>query len=89
MRKMTSTSSLKVIVGTALCAAIVSGCGNGSSTVNEPAPPGVSTDISANVGALIAYMERLIGADGNTDGVDVNTVTLVQDDGAEPALISF
>ena len=34
----------------------------------------------ADVGALIAYMERLIATDASSDGVDVNTVTLVQDE---------
>ena len=75
-----------MILGTAICAALVSGCGNGSNTTTDPV---ASTDISANVGALIAYMERLIGTDGNSDGVDVNAVTLVQDESSEPTAISF
>lgn len=86
MHKMTSISRWKVVVGTAICAALVAGCGNGSSTVNDPV---ASTDISADVGALIAYMERLIGMDANSDGVDVNAVTLVQDESSEPTAISF
>jgi hypothetical protein len=86
MHKMTLISRWKVILGTAVCAAMLAGCGNGSNTVNDPP---ASTDISANVGALIAYMERLIGTDGNSDGVDVNAVTLVQDESSEPTAISF
>lgn len=86
MHKMTSKSNWKVILGAAIVAALISGCGNGSNTTNDPV---ASTDISADVGALVAYMERLIGADGNTDGVDVNTVTLVQDERSEPTAISF
>jgi outer membrane murein-binding lipoprotein Lpp len=89
MFNMTSTRSLRMIMGAAVCAALISGCGNGASTVNEPAPPAASTDISTSVSALVAYMERLIGTDGNTDGVDVNAVTLVRDDGAEPAPVKF
>ncbi len=86
MHKMTSKSNWKAILGAAIVAALISGCGNGSNTTNDPV---ASTDISADVGALVAYMERLIGADGNTDGVDVNTVTLVQDERSEPTAISF
>ncbi len=86
MHKMTLISRWKIILGTAVCAALVSGCGNGS---NIPTDPVASTDISADVGALIAYMERLIGMDGNSDGVDVNAVKLVQDETSEPTAVKF
>ena len=86
MHKMTSISRWKVIFGTAICAALISGCGNGSNTNDDSV---ASTDISTNVGALIAYMERLIATDANSDGVDVNAVTLVQDDTSEPTAVSF
>ena len=86
MHKMISISRWKVIFGTAICAAVISGWGNGSNTNNDPV---ASTDISAEVGALIAYMERLIATDANSDGVDVNAVTLVQDESSEPTAISF
>ena len=86
MHTMTSISRWKVIFGTAICAALISGCGNGSNTNNDPV---ASTDISADVGALMAYVERLIATDGNSDGVDVNAVTLVQDESSEPTAISF
>ena len=86
MHNTTSNSRWKVILGTAICAAVITGCGNGSNTNSDPV---VSTDISADVGALITYMERLIATDANSDGVDVNAVTLVQNDSSEPTAISF
>ena len=87
MHKITSGSSWKVIFSTAVCAALISGCGDGSSTVNDS--PAASTDISTDAGALIAYIERLTGTEGNTDGVDVNSVTLVQDDRSEPTALKL
>ena len=77
-------AKLKLVLGAAISAAFITGCGNGSSTST-----GASTDISANVGALISYMEGLIAKDGNSDLVDINAVTLVQADTAEPSIVSF
>lgn len=80
------TLNWKTVAGVAVCAALVAGCGSNNSA---DAPPVASTDISADVSALVAYVERLISADGNSDGVDVNAVTLVQDERSEPAPVSF
>lgn len=85
MLKSLQKMNLKLTLGVAVCAVLVAGCGAN----NNDTPPVASTDISADVGALIAYMEKLIATDGNTDGVDVNAVTLVQDEKSEPAAITF
>ncbi len=85
MLKSLQKMNLKLALGVAVCAVLVAGCGAN----NNDTPPVASTDISADVGALIAYMEKLIATDGNTDGVDVNAVTLVQDEKSEPAAITF
>ncbi len=91
MLKSLQKMNLKTVLGAALCAVLVAGCGSNSGSIDAPppAPPAPSTDISADVGALLAYMERLISTDSNADGVDVNAVTLVQDEASEPAAVSF
>ncbi len=77
-------AKLKLALGALLCAAFITGCGNGN---NDSANN--STDIGANVSALVAYMEGLIGKDNNSDPVDVNALTLAQDETSEPSAISF
>ena len=77
-------AKLKLVLVAAISAAFITGCGNGSSTST-----GASTDINANVGAMISYVEGLIAKDGNSDPVDVNAVTLVQDNTAEPSAVRF
>ena len=85
--------NLKVALGVAACAVLVAGCGSNSSSTDTPSPlpppPVASTDIGADVSALFAYLEKLIGTDGNSDGADVNALTLVQDDQSEPAAVTF
>ena len=85
MLKSLQKVNLKLALGVAVCAVLVAGCGAN----NNDTPPVASTDISADVGALIAYIEKLIATDGSTEGVDVNAVTLVQDEKSEPAAITF
>lgn len=80
------TLNWKTVAGVAVFAALVAGCGSNNSA---DTPPVASTDISVDVSALVAYVERLISADGNSDGVDVNAVTLVQDERSEPSPVSF
>ena len=86
MLKSLQKMNLKLALGVAVCAVLVVGCGANN---NSDTPPVASTDISADAGALVAYMERLIATDGNTDGVDVNAVTLVQDESSEPVAVTF
>ena len=91
MLKSMQKMNLKVVLGVAACAVLVAGCGSNSSSADTPSPvpPVVSTDISTDVSALVAYLEKLISADGNSDGVDVNAVSLVQDEKSEPSPVTF
>ena len=77
-------AELKLALGAVLCAAFITGCGNGNNNAAND-----STDIGASATALVAYMNDLIGRDGNSDAVDVNAVTLVQDDTSEPSAVTF
>ena len=89
MLKSLQKMNLKLASGVAcysVLAVLIAGCGANN---NTDTPPVASTDISADVGALVAYVERLIATDGNTDGVDVNAVTLVQDESSEPVAVTF
>lgn len=86
MLKSLQKMNLKLALGVAVSAVLVAGCGANN---NADTPPVASTDISADAGALIAYMEKLIATDGNSDGVDVNALTLVQDDSSETAAVNF
>ena len=72
------------LFGTAvLAAALVAGCGGGGGGSAE-----ASTDISASLSALLDYVNNLIASVGeNGDQVDVNALTLVVDDSAEPAAL--
>ncbi len=85
MLKSLQKVNLKLALGVAVCAVLVAGCGAN----NNDTPPVASTDISADTTALVTYLEKLIATDGNTDGIDVNAVTLVQDDSSEPAAVTF
>lgn len=77
-------AKVKLAIGALVCAAFVTGCGSGNNNnAND------STDIGANVSALVTYVESLVAKDGNSDPVDVNAVTLAQDDSVEPSAISF
>ena len=87
MLKYWQKMNFKRVFAVAVCAVLVAGCGSNSSSADTP--PVASTDISTDAGALVSYLERLISTDGNSDGVDVNAVTLVQDDKSEPTAISF
>ena len=91
MLKYWQKMDFKMLFGVAVCAVLVVGCGSNSSSADTPplTPPVASTDISTDVGALVSYLERLISTDGNSDGVDVNAVTLVQDESSQPTAISF
>ena len=77
-------AKLKLVLGAVVCAAFITGCGNGNNNNSSD-----STDVGASVSALTTYLEGLIGKDGNSDQVDVNAVTLVQDDTVEPSAVTF
>ena len=71
------------LLGTAvLAAALVAGCGGGGGSAE------VSTDISTGLSALMDYVNNLIASVGeNGELVDVNALTLVVDDTAEPVAL--
>ena len=81
MKKSTS----RLLLATALCAAVLSGCGGGDD--NIAAAPISAT--SQAVTDLLDYMNRLIatGTNETDDPVEINSVTLAVDDTAEP--VSF
>lgn len=81
MKKSTS----RLLLVTALCAAVLSGCGGGDD--NNAAAPISAT--SQAVTDLLDYMNRLIatGTNETDDPVEINSVTLAVDDTAEP--VSF
>ena len=84
MKKSTS----RLLLVTALCAAILSGCGGGDGDGNSNAGAPVSATSQA-VTDLLDYMNRLIatGTNETDDPADINSVTLAVDDTAEP--VSF
>ena len=77
MKKSTS----RLLLATALCAAVLSGCGGGDD--NNAAAPISAT--SQAVTDLLDYMNRLIatGTNETDDPADINSVTLAVDDTAE------
>ena len=76
MKKSTS----RLLLVTALCAAVLSGCGGGDGNAAAP----VSATSQA-VTDLLDYMNRLIatGTNETDDPADINSVTLAVDDTAE------
>ena len=74
----------RLLAATLVAAALVSGCGGGGGGGGNA--DASSTDISTSLSALLAYMNNLIATgDENGELVDVNALTLVVDDTAEPA----
>jgi hypothetical protein len=91
MKKLNAKLLLAVLASAALLGACGGRSGDGTGVgggngLTGNAPPG---DISTSVSALMAYMERMMGMDGNTDLVDINTLTLVTDNSVEPSPSSF
>ena len=82
MKKSTS----RLLLATALCAAILSGCGggDGDGNSNAAAPVGATSQAITD---LLDYMNRLIatGTNETDDPVEINSVTLAVDDTVEPA----
>ena len=73
----------KLLGSAVLAAALVAGCGGGGGGSAE-----ASTDISTSLSALLDYMNNLIASVGeNGELVDVNALTLVVDDSAEPVAL--
>ena len=81
------SSSGKWLLAAALSVSLLAGCGsggdgNGNGGGGQGAPV---SDISKNVGDLIAYMKGMLGMDENGEVVDINPLTLAVDDAGEPA----
>ena len=78
----------KLMLAVAVSAALVTGCGSGSGdgggAAQEPAP-----DVGQYVAAVVSYISDLIAsAPENGDPVNVNRLTLAEDDNAEPETIN-
>ena len=78
----------KLMAGSALCAALLAGCGgggdgNGGSQGAVTPPPGQQT-----ITSVVDFIKNLIASNGeNTDPIDINSLTLAADDNAEPAAV--
>ena len=69
----------KLMLTAVLASALLAGCGGGGGSSEAP-------DISTSLSALLDYMNNLIASVGeNGELVDVNALTLVADESAEPA----
>ena len=90
----------KLVLAAALSAALLAGCGGGSSsnadgssafgtfpvagTPVTPGTPGMS-DLAQNIAAVFEYISRLIASnDENSDPVNINALTLATDETSSP-----
>ena len=83
-----NTSSGKWLLAAALSVSLLAGCGSGGDGNGNGGGGGQGapvSDISKNVGDLIAYMKGMLGMDENGDAVDINPLTLAVDNAGEPA----
>lgn len=75
----------KITAASALVLALMAGCGGGGGGDNHSGnPPAVPSDIAQNVDSVYAYVLALIGRGENTDPVDINGITLANDEMMEP-----
>ena len=85
-----NTSSGKWLLAAALSVSLLAGCGSGGGDGSTSGGGGGGqaapvSDISKNVGDLIAYMKGMLGMDENGEVVDINPLTLAVDNAGEPA----
>ena len=74
------------VLASVLATAFLAGCGGGSSSSVFTAPPAQS--ISDTVSVLVQYVQQLIATTSDSsEPVDINGLTLVADDTAEPTAI--
>ena len=76
------------VLASVLATALLAGCGGGNTVSSSlPATPPAQS-ISDTVSVLIQYVQQLIAATNDTsEPVDINGLTLVADDRAEPTAI--
>lgn len=76
----------KLVLTAALSAALLAGCGGGSSGNGSSAFSVVpASDIGQNIASVFDYINRLIGfSSENSDAVDVNALTLATDETSDP-----
>ena len=82
-----NTSSGKWLLAAALSVSLLAGCGSGGDGNGNGGGGGQGapvSDISKNVGDLIAYMKGMLGMDENSDAVDINPLTLAVDNSGDP-----
>ena len=80
------------VLASVLATALLAGCGGGDIVSSLPAPPPTPAPPAPSVGdtvsVLIQYVQQLIAATNDTsEPVDINGLTLVADDRAEPTAI--
>ena len=80
------------VLASVLATALLAGCGGGDIVSSLPAPPPTPVAPAPSVGdtvsVLIQYVQQLIAATNDTsEPVDINGLTLVADDMAEPTAI--
>ena len=80
------------VLASVLATALLAGCGGGDIVSSLPAPPPTPAPPAPSVGntvsVLIQYVQQLIAAtNDSSEPVDINGLTLVADDMAEPTAI--
>ena len=77
------------VLASMLATALLAGCGGGDTVSSSlPVPPAPAPNIGNTVSVLIQYVQQLIAATNDTsEPVDINGLTLVADDMAEPTAI--
>lgn len=77
------------VLASMLATALLAGCGGGDTVSSSlPVPPPPAPSVGDTVSVLIQYVQQLIAATDNTsEPVDINGLTLVADDMAEPTAI--
>ena len=90
----------KLVLTAALSAALLAGCGGGSSNADGPSSIGIfpatpvtpvtpvtpsTPDLGQSIAAVFEYISRLIASNSeNSDPVDVNVLTLATDETSSP-----
>jgi len=76
----------RLMAGAALAAALLAGCGGGSDHGGNFGGGGTNGPVAQTVTEVAAFITNLFaGNNDNNEPIDVNALTLVASDGAEPA----